>query len=98
MSRKKKVEETEAIEQVIEEVKEEVKEKKKPAEKKDNKTIVEVIKPRVNIRKTPSLLGEVLGVVTEGERLELLDKYPNGGFYFINWNGVYAYILADLVK
>lgn len=98
MPRKKKVENIDEIK--IEEidtsvVEDNVKPKKKKEEK--HKTIT-VIKPRVNIRKTPSLLGEILGIVTEGEKFELLEDNKDGGFYCINYNGLKAYIMATLVK
>lgn len=101
MPRKKK------IESVVEEIKTDVqvaenetlKEESKPSKKKEEKTkMITVIKPRVNVRKTPSLLGEILGIVAEGEKFELLEKESNGGFYCINYKGTKAYIMVDLVK
>lgn len=96
MPRKKKVEEIVVEETVLEEtpkIKEEIEKTKKEKKKK-----VKVIALRVNVRKTPSLIGEILGVVSENEEFELLSDDDFGGFKCINWNGNEAYIMSELVK
>lgn len=93
MPRKKKIET-----EVVEEVKvEEVKEEKKPA-KKVKKPEIEIINPRVRIRKSPSLLGEVIGYAIEGEKYELLSEDQDAGFYNIKFGEINAYVMAQFVK
>ena len=87
--------------EVIEEIKEEKKpvveqEIKKPARKKIPKVKVDSLK--VNVRKTPSLLGEIIGVVSAGDKLELVSDVKEAGFYNVKFEGKSAYIMADFVR
>ena len=83
-------EEIKVLEQ--EEPKEEV--VKKPAKKK---TTVKIKAPRVNVRKSPSLMGDVLKIAVAGDKFALVND-GDDGFYEITCDGETAYIMKDYAQ
>ena len=67
---------------------------KKVTKKKNN---VKIKSPRVNIRKTPSLLGEVLIVASAGDKFELINDGEDG-FYEIKCEGMNAFVMKDYAE
>lgn len=93
-------------EEVIEEVKvtEEI---EKPAEKPEvkatvkkvtkKKSSVKITAPRVNIRKSPSLMGEVLKIALAGDKFDLVTD-GGDGFYEVTCDGETAFIMKDFAE
>ena len=104
MARRKKEEEvvieenvvTEEIENPAEkpELKAEVKEVKKSSKKKSS---VKITAPRVNIRKSPSLVGEVKKIAVAGEKFDLVND-GDDGFYEISCENGIAYVMKDFAE
>ena len=99
MARRKKeevVEETKVIEEV-----------KKPAEKPEvkatvkkatkTKNTVKIKAPRVNVRKSPSLMGEVAKIAVAGDKFDLIEA-GDDGFYEVNCDGEKAFIMKDFAE
>ena len=98
MARRKKeevvVEETKVIEPVeIEQP--EIKATVKKATKK--KSAVKITAPRVNIRKSPSLMSEVKKIAVAGEKFDLLNDGEDG-FYEVVCDNENAYIMKDYAE
>ena len=93
-------------EEVIEEVKV-VEEIEKPAEKPEikgtvkkatkKKTSVKITAPRVNIRKSPSLMGEVLKIALAGDKFDLVND-GDDGFYEVACDNGTAFIMKDFAE
>ena len=108
MARKKKSfvdTEPEMIDEIVEEtVETEVVEEpmaKKPvfeAEVKEvSKKVVTVTAPSVNVRKRPSLIGEVLKIARAGDKFDLI-KDGDNGFYEVAYNGASAFLMKDYAE
>ena len=97
MARRKKeevVEETKVMEPV--EMKQpEIKATVKRATKK--KSSIKITAPRVNVRKSPSLMGEVKKIAVAGEKFELLNDSDNG-FYEVVCDNENACIMKDYAE
>jgi len=92
-------------EEVVEETKvtEEI---EKPAEKPEikgtvkkatKKKSVKIKAPRVNVRKTPSLIGEVAKIAVAGDKFDLVNS-GDDGFYEVNCDGETAFIMKDFAE
>lgn len=101
MARRKK---EEVLEEIIEEVKEvepvEIEQPKidgvaKKATKK--KSTVKITAPRVNIRKSPSLVGEVQKIAVAGDKFNLIND-SNDGFYEIICDNSNAYVMKEFAE
>ena len=92
-------------EEVIEEVKvleteEPIAEKPeiKGVEKKaTKKKVVKIKNPRVNIRKSPSLMGEILMVASAKDKFDFVSDSDNG-FYEITVNGAPAFVMKEYAE
>ena len=93
-----RIKKTKVEEPVVETKVEEVVEEKKPAKKTTKKkTSVKIKAPRVNIRKTPSLLGEVLNIAAAGDKFNLVNDSEDG-FYEIEFEGKNAFVMKDYAE
>lgn len=84
--------------------------KNRPIEKNNEIKVEELVKkaPRkkyakietaaLNVREVPSFEGKVLGIVSAGEKFELIDKEQEAGFYKIAYDKGIAFVMADFVK
>ena len=92
-------------EEVIEEVKvleteEPIAEKPeiKGVEKKvTKKKVVKIKNPRVNIRKSPSLMGEILMVASAKDKFDFIAD-SDDGFYEIIVNGAPAFVMKEYAE
>lgn len=76
-------------------------EEPKRKKKKQNKTIVgTVVNCKVlNVRKTPSIEGDIIGVVYAGDKLKLdIVKSTNDFYRIVSPNGNYGYCMRDYVE
>lgn len=97
MARRKKeevVEETKVIEPVEME-QPEIKATVKKATKK--KSTVKITAPRVNVRKTPSLMGDVKKIAVAGDKFNLVND-GDDGFYEVICENENAYIMKDYAE
>lgn len=93
-----RVKKTKVEEPVVETKVEEVIEEKKPAKKTTKKkSSIKIKAPRVNIRKTPSLLGDVLSIAVAGDKFDLINDAEDG-FYEINFEGKNAFVMKDYAE
>ena len=93
-----RIKKTKVEEPVVETKVEEVIEEKKPAKKTaKKKTSVKIKSPRVNIRKSPSLLGEVLTIAIAGDKFDLINDGEDG-FYEIAFEGKNAFVMKDYAE
>ena len=58
------------------------------------KTTVKITSPRVNIRRSPSLAGEVYKIAVSGDKFDLVNDGEDG-FYEIKCDGINAFIMKD---
>lgn len=65
--------------------------------KEVSKKVVTVTAPSVNIRKRPSLIGEVLKIARAGDKFDLI-KNGNDGFYEVVYNGASAFLMKDYAE
>ena len=72
----------------------EVKEAKKTTKKKSS---VKVTAPRVNIRKSPSLNGDVLKIAVAGDKFDLVSDGEDG-FYEIKCDGSRAFVMKEYAE
>lgn len=99
MARRKKeevIEETKVIEEI-----------EKPAEKPvikgtakkvtKKKTTVKIKAPRVNVRKSPSLIGDVATIAVAGDKFDLVND-GDDGFYEVTYDGKQAFIMKDFAE
>ena len=98
MARRKKeeivVEETKVIEPVeIEQP--EIKATVKKATKK--KSAVKITAPRVNVRKSPSLMAEVLKIAVAGDKFDLVNDGEDG-FYEIVCDDAQAFVMKEYAE
>lgn len=93
----KKIEEVAPIETPVVEEAKEVIEEKKPVKKTAKKKVVKVDTPRINVRKTPSLLGDILGIAVQNDKFDLVNDSEDG-FYEIAYNGSTAFLMKDYCK
>lgn len=89
----KKVEEVAPIEAAVEEVVEE----KKPVKKTAKKKSVKIDTPRINVRKTPSLLGDIVGIAVQNDKFDLVND-GDDGFYEIAYQNGTAFVMKDYCK
>lgn len=73
----------------------EVKEVKKTTRKKTS--AIKITAPRVNIRKSPSLSGEVQKIAVAGDKFDLIND-GNDGFYEIICDNSNAYVMKDYAE
>lgn len=93
-----RVKKTKVEEPVVETKVEEVVEEKKPVKKTTKKkTSVKIKAPRVNIRKTPSLLGDILTIAVAGDKFDLVNDAENG-FYEIMFEGKNAFVMKEYAE
>ena len=100
MARRKK-------EEVVEEVKVVTEEIEKPAEKPEikatvkkttkKKTTVKIKAPRVNVRKSPSLMAEVLKIAVAGDKFDLVNDGEDG-FYEIVCDDTQAFVMKEYAE
>lgn len=100
MARRKK-------EEVIEEVKVVTEEIEKPAEKPEikatvkkatkKKSTVKITAPRVNIRKSPSLIGEIATIAVAGDKFDLINDGEDG-FYEIVCDDTQAFVMKEYAE
>lgn len=100
MARRKK-------EEVVEEVKVVTEEIEKPAEKPEikatvkkatkKKTTVKIKAPRVNVRKSPSLMAEVLKIAVAGDKFDLVNDGEDG-FYEIVCDDAQAFVMKEYAE
>lgn len=84
--------ETESIEEPIAEkpvFEEEVKEV--------SKKIVTVTATSLNVRKRPSLIGEVIKIARAGDKFDLI-KDGDDGFYEVAYNGASVFLMKDYAE
>lgn len=98
MARRKKeeivVEETKVIEPVeIEQP--EIKATVKKATKK--KSVVKITAPRVNVRKSPSLMAEVLKIAVAGDKFDLVNDGEDG-FYEVICDDAQAFVMKEYAE
>ena len=102
MARRKKdeveiIEETKVTEEIETpaeqpEVVAEVKEVKKSVKKKASS--VKITAPRVNIRKSPSLAGDIQKIAVAGEKFDLVND-SDDGFYEIKCDNSNAFVMKE---
>lgn len=93
-----RVKKTKVEEPVVETKDEEVVEENKPVKKTTKKkTSVKIKVPRVNIRKTPSLLGDILTIAVAGDKFDLVNDAENG-FYEIMFEGKNAFVMKEYAE
>ena len=94
-------------EEVVEEVKVVTEEIENPAEKPEikatvkkatkKKTTVKIKAPRVNVRKSPSLMAEVMTIAVAGDKFDLVND-GDDGFYEVNCDGEQAFIMKEYAE
>lgn len=84
--------ETEAIEEPIAE-----KPVFKAEVKEVSKKVVTVTATSLNVRKRPSLIGEVLKIARAGDKFDLI-KDGDDGFYEVAYNGASAFLMKDYAE
>lgn len=110
MARRKKeelveevIEETKVTEEIetpaeqpefVAEVKEEVKEE---VPVNNSALCVVITAPRVNIRKSPSLVGDIQKIAAEGDKFDLVND-GNDGFYEIKCDNSQAFVMKKFAK
>jgi uncharacterized protein YgiM (DUF1202 family) len=65
--------------------------------KEVSKKIVTVTAPSLNVRKRPSLIGEVLKIARVGDKFDLI-KDGDDGFYEVAYNGASAFLMKDYAE
>ena len=95
MARRKPIIEEPVVEEVkIEEVVEEKPVLKGTAKKATKKNNVKISAPRVNIRKSPSLMADVVTIALQGDKFPLVSDNEDG-FYEIEINGNQAFVMKE---
>lgn len=61
------------------------------------KTTVKITAPRVNIRKSPSLMGDVQTIAVVGDKFELINDGEDG-FYEIICENSNAFVMKDFAE
>lgn len=69
----------------------------KPVKKATKKTVVKIKNPRVNIRKSPSLMGEVLMIASAKDKFDFVAD-SDDGFYEITVNGSPAFVMKEYAE
>ena len=100
MARRKKEEVIEEINVITEEIekpaeKPEIKATVKKATKK--KATVKITAPRVNVRKSPSLMAEVLKIAVADDKFDLVNDGEDG-FYEVAYDGTSAFIMKEYAE
>ena len=65
--------------------------------KEVSKKVVTVTAPSLNVRKRPSLIGEVLKIARAGDKFDLI-KDGDDGFYEVAYNGASAFLMKDYAE
>ena len=85
------------VEEVVEEIENVELPVEETEEKPEKKSMVKITGSRVNIRKSPNLLGEVLTIAPAGRTFELVNDGTDG-FYEIICDGVNAFVMKTYAE
>lgn len=85
------------VEEVVEEIENVELQVEETEEKPAKKSMVKITGSRVNIRKSPNLLGEVLTIAPAGRTFELVNDGTDG-FYEIICDGVNAFVMKTYAE
>ena len=92
-----RIKKTKVEEPVVETKVEEVVEKKPAKKTVKKKTAVKISAPRVNIRKSPSLMSDVLKIAVAGDKFDLVNDGEDG-FYEIICDGEQAFVMKEYAE